>query len=253
MGTTDMGKLCNTCGLNNMGCPGHFGHIELARPVYNYQFMDIIVKILKCICFRCSKLLINKDKPIIESICKKNNRDRWDEICKLCSNISRCGQETENGCGCKQPDRYKPIPIVGIEAIWKSMDQKQIIQAEYVKTLFEKITDEDCNLLGFSSTWCRPEWLICSVVPVPPPAVRPSVKQGDSQRMDDDLTHKLSDIIQFNNGLKKKIESECRSEIIDDWTNQVQYHVATLIDNELPGVNQSTHRSGRPLKSICQR
>ena len=118
MGTTDMGKLCNTCGLNNMGCPGHFGHIELARPVYNYQFMDIIVKILKCICLRCSKLLINKDKPFIESICKKNNRDRWDEICKLCSNISRCGQETENGCGCKQPDRYKPIPIVGIEAIW---------------------------------------------------------------------------------------------------------------------------------------
>jgi DNA-directed RNA polymerase II subunit RPB1 len=83
MGTTDMGKLCNTCGLNNMECPGHFGHIELARPVYNYQFMDIIIKILKCVCFRCSKLLINKDKPIIESICKKCNRDRWDEIYKL--------------------------------------------------------------------------------------------------------------------------------------------------------------------------
>jgi len=253
MGTTDMGKLCNTCGLNNMECPGHFGHIELARPVYNYQFMDIIIKILKCVCFRCSKLLINKDKPIIESICKKCNRDRWDEIYKLSSNIGRCGHETENGCGCKQPDRYKLNPCVGIEAIWKSMDKKQNIQAEYVKALFEKITDEDCNLLGLSSTWCRPEWLICSVVPVPPPAVRPSVKQGDSQRMDDDLTHKLSDIIQFNNGLKKKIESGCRSEIIDDWTNQVQYHVATLIDNELPGVNQSTHRSGRPLKSICQR
>ena len=115
--STDMGKSCNTCGLNNMECPGHFGHIELARPVYNYQFMDIIIKILKCICFRCSKLLINKDKPIIESICKKCNRDRWDEIYKLSSNIGRCGHETENGCGCKQPDRYKLNPIVGIEAI----------------------------------------------------------------------------------------------------------------------------------------
>ena len=43
--------------------------------------------------------------------------------------------------------------------------------------------------------WCRPEWLICSVLPVPPPTVRPSVKQDNSQRMDDDLTHKLADII----------------------------------------------------------
>ena len=65
MGTTDMGKVCNTCGLDNMGCPGHFGHIELARPVYNYHFMDITIKILKCICFRCGKLRVNKELPII--------------------------------------------------------------------------------------------------------------------------------------------------------------------------------------------
>ena len=65
MGTTDMGKVCATCGLDNIGCPGHFGHIELAKPVYNYHFMDIIVKILKCICFRCGKLRINKESSII--------------------------------------------------------------------------------------------------------------------------------------------------------------------------------------------
>ena len=254
MGTTDMGKLCTTCGLNNMKCPGHFGHIELARPVYNYHFINIVVKILKCICFRCSKLLIDKNKTIIDNIRRKPNKERWDELYEMSCKISRCGQETEYGCGCKQPDRYKVDSITGIEAHWKSIDKKQHIQAEYIKTLFEKITDEDCNLLGFSSTWCRPEWLICSVLPVPPPTVRPSVKQGgDSQRMDDDLTHKLSDILQFNNGLKKKLVTETRQEIIDDWTNQIQYHVATLIDNELPGVNQSTHRSGRPLKAIRQR
>ena len=254
MGTTDMGKLCNTCGLNNMQCPGHFGHIELARPVYNYHFIDIVIKILKCVCFRCSKLLLNRDKPIIETISKKSNKDRWNDLYNLSCKINRCGQETEDGCGCKQPDRYKLDPITGIEAIWKTIDKSQMIEAEYIKSLFERISDEDCNLLGFSTTWCRPEWLICSVLPVPPPAVRPSVKQqGDSQRMDDDLTHKLSDILQFNNGLKKKLENETRQEIITDWTNQVQYHVATLIDNELPSVNQATHRSGRPLKAIRQR
>ena len=94
MGTTDMGKVCNTCGLKNTDCPGHFGHIELARPVYYWHFMDIILKLLKCVCFRCSKLLINKDSPIIENIMKQTNKKRWQEIYNLCSKVKRCGQET---------------------------------------------------------------------------------------------------------------------------------------------------------------
>lgn len=257
MGTTDMGKICNTCGLRNTECPGHFGHLELGRPVYYYHFIDTVMKIMKCVCFRCSKLLINLEDPLVENILKNDKKDRWRELYPLCSKISRCGEENENGCGCKQPDRYKLDGPNGIQAIWKDLDgnglQKQNISAEYVKELFERITDTDSNALGFSSTWCRPEWLICSVLPIPPPSVRPSVKQGSSQRMDDDLTHKLADIVKFNNILKKNIEKSQRQEIIDDWTNQVQYHVATYIDNELPGVYQATHRSGRPIKSIRQR
>ena len=77
--------------------------------------------------------------------------------------------------------RYKLDGINGIQGIWKDIGltdvlnttQSQYFSAEYVKALFEKISDEDSNLLGFSSNWCRPEWLICSVLPVPPPAVRP--------------------------------------------------------------------------------
>jgi DNA-directed RNA polymerase II subunit RPB1 len=257
MGTTDIGKTCTTCGLNNKGCPGHFGHINLARPVYHYHFIDITLKVLKCTCFRCGKLLVNRDSNQIQNISKKTARTRWKEICDLSSKISRCGQETEDGCGCKQPDRYKVNDIKGIYAIWKDGDvrEEQRVHAEYVKTLFEKISDEDVSLLGFMTEWCRPEWLICSVVPVPPPAVRPSVKQGgDSQRMDDDLTYKLAEIIRYNKGLQKKISNNNKQDIVDGWTDLVQYHVATLVDNELSGgVNQATHRSGRPLKAILQR
>ena len=257
MGTTEMGKVCNTCGLKNTECPGHFGHLELARPVYYYHFADNVMKIMKCVCFRCSKLLINLEDPLVENILKKDKKERWSDLYNLASKVSRCGEETENGCGCKQPDRFKLDGPNGIQAIWKDLNgnglEKQIIYAEYVKELFERITDTDCNALGFSSTWCRPEWLICSVLPIPPPAVRPSVKQGSSQRMDDDLTHKLADIIKFNNILKKNMEKSQRQDIINDWTNQLQYHIATYIDNELPGVYQSTHRSGRPIKSIRQR
>jgi len=255
MGTTDMGKICHTCGLDNMGCPGHFGHIELAKPVYNYHFMDIIIKILKCICFRCGKLRVNKDSAKIMDIKNKSNKVRWAELYELSSKISRCGQENEEGCGCLQPSRYKLDGVAGIQAKWKDLttDQTQYLEAEYVKSLFEKISDEDSNLLGFSSVWCRPEWLICSALPVPPPTVRPSVKQGNSQRMDDDLTHKLAEIVKYNNSLKKKMESFARKEIIDDWYNMVVYHLITFIDNEQPGISQATHRSGRPLKAIRQR
>ena len=256
MGTTDMGKICTTCGQKNTKCPGHFGHLELARPVYYYHFIDIVIKILKCVCFRCSKILIDKDTNILKNIINKNNKDRFNEIYNLCSKINRCGQVTEDGCGCKQPHRFKCIGEKGIQITWKDLENeetKEILTAEAVKSIFEKITDEDSNLLGFSDIWCRPEWMICTVLPIPPPAVRPSVKQGSSQRMDDDLTHKLSDIIKFNNILKKHIEKSARKETIDGWTEQIQYHIATYINNEIPGMFQAVHRSGRPIKSLCQR
>ena len=213
MGTTDMGKVCTTCGLKNTKCPGHFGHLELARPVYYYHFIDIVIKILKCVCCRCSKLLIDKDNTLVKNILKKNNKDRFNDIYNLCSKINRCGQVTEDGCGCKQPSRFKLEGENGIHITWKDTDgdiqeKKEIISAEYVKSIFEKITDSDCRTLGFSTSWCRPEWLICTVLPIPPPAVRPSVKQGSSQRMDDDLTHKLSDIIKFNNQLLDTVHNK---------------------------------------------
>ena len=259
MGTTEMGKVCGTCGQNNINCPGHFGHIELARPVYHYQFMGIIQKILKCTCLQCSKLLVDKDSPQIKNIMKKSNKVRWAEIHSICQKINRCGQEKDDGCGAKQPDKLKTNGMDGISAVWSKLDtddktsRSQNLTIENVKEIFERISDEDINIMGFSEVWCRPEWLVCSVFPIPPPAVRPSVKQDDSQRMDDDLTHKLCDIIKCNNTLKLKIETNSRTEVIDDWSKVLQYHIATMVDNELPGIAQAVHRSGRALKAIRQR
>ena len=64
MGSTEMGKICQTCGQKNIDCPGHFGHLELAKPVYHFHLIDQVPKILKCVCFNCSKLLINKTDVI---------------------------------------------------------------------------------------------------------------------------------------------------------------------------------------------
>ena len=262
MGSTEMGRICQTCGQKNIDCPGHFGHLELAKPVYHYHLIDQIPKILKCVCFNCSKLLIDKDDNLVKNILKKNPKIRFNEIYAICSKVKRCGEDNIDGCGYKQPDRYKVSNIEGIQAKWTKLEinetnssdiKTQLLKVEHVKSILEKITDEDSEYIGFSRTWCRPEWLICSVLPIPPPAVRPSVKQDNSQRMEDDLTHKLFDIIKVNNTIKGKLSSDPNSDV-DIYAMNLQYHVATLINNELSGgINQAAHRSGRPLKAITQR
>ena len=83
--------------------------------------------------------------------------------------------------------------------------------------------------------------------------MRPSVVQDNNTRSEDDLTHKLFEIIKSDRTLQEKIERNSPKSIIDEHTNIVQYHVATLVDNQIPGVAPSAQRSGRPLKSIQQR
>ena len=71
MGVTDHSKICTTCEQKNTFCPGHFGHIELAKPLFYIHYFDTIKKILKCVCFKCSKLLIDKDSPELKRILNK--------------------------------------------------------------------------------------------------------------------------------------------------------------------------------------
>ena len=73
MGPIDLNTLCPTCNQTCDICPGHFGHIELAEPVFHIHFFQIIQKLLRCICWKCSNLLINpSDHPKEFSL--KNNK-----------------------------------------------------------------------------------------------------------------------------------------------------------------------------------
>jgi DNA-directed RNA polymerase II subunit RPB1 len=260
MGVIDHGKICPTDGLDNKFCPGYFGHIELARPVFHIQYFTIVQKIMRCICFRCGKLLIDKYSAEVKEILKKKGKGRWNEIFSISGRIKRCGQENEDGCGAKQPSKYVRDGVGKIYGEWKDIDvgtkgesSRQYFYAEDILKLFRRISDDDCEILGFSRYWCRPDWMICQALPVPPPSVRPSVRQEGQQRMEDDLTHKLVDIIKTNKTLKGKIDNNASNSIIDEWTMLLQYHVATLVDNEIPNVAPAQQRSGRPLKSIRQR
>jgi DNA-directed RNA polymerase II subunit RPB1 len=262
MGVLDNGKTCRSCGQTNHSCPGHFGHFRLARPVYFIQFFTYILNVLNCVCVRCSKLLI--DKELHKGFTKRRGEARWRAVLSKCSGISRCGQETEDGCGAVQPNRYLRDGIARITAEWvdtlksaEGGDGKskvtQVLEVEYVLRLFRRITDEDVDFMGLNRHFCRPDWMICSVLPIPPPQVRPSVIQDNNQRSEDDLTHKLFEIISTNQRLQDKINNNSAKNLIEDEHTVLQYHIATLVDNQIPGVAPSAQRSGRPLKSVQQR
>mgnify|MGYP001314247726 CR=1 FL=1 len=264
MGVIDHNKICQTCEQKNTFCPGHFGHIVLAKPLFYIQFFDVVKKLMKCICFKCSKLLLDKDQPELKKILSKriSKQKKFEFIYKLCSKnkIKRCGKDIKNnGCGAKQPDKISKDTHVGrIILEWKTKEEEEDIEdmilfGSDVYRIFSRITDEDSNIIGFPRNINKPEDLICTVFPVPPPSVRPSVRNDTGQRCEDDLTHKLCDIVKTNNTLKTKIEKNVNKEQIDYWTILLQYHLSTFIDNKIPGIPQAKQRTGRPLRSLGER
>ena len=260
MGVLEPGLICPTDGLDYMQTPGYFGHINIARPVFYIQYLSTIIKILRCVCIKCSKLLISKDKK--DYILELRSEARWAQVFQYASKIKRCGEDIENGCGCIQPIKIKKEGLASLFAEWDNIDglkndedKKKILNLtpEIVIKIFRRISDEDVTFMGFSPLWSRPEWMICQVLAIPPPAVRPSVKHDSQQRSEDDISHIIVNIIKANTTLQEKIKQNANANVIEDWTTVLQYYIATLVDNKIPGVAAVAQRSGRPLKSIKER
>jgi DNA-directed RNA polymerase II subunit RPB1 len=262
MGVLEPGLICPTDGLDYMETPGYFGHIELARPVFYIQYLNTIMKILRCVCIKCSKLKISKETH--KQALKLSSEDRWNYVFKLASasNITRCGDDISDGCGCLQPKKIKKEGLATLFAEWDNInglgdDDKDKLNMkltpEIVLKIFRRISDDDVNFMGFSPVFSRPDWMICQVLAVPPPAVRPSIKMDGQQRSEDDISHILVNIIKANKTLQEKLQENASSNIIDDWHTVLQYYVATQVDNKIPGVASVAQRSGRPLKSIKER
>jgi DNA-directed RNA polymerase II subunit RPB1 len=256
MGVIDNGKICPTDLLDNRFCPGYFGHIVLSKPVVYIQFLNMVFSVLKNFCIKCSSLLVLLTEDELTILEKLVNKDRMAYVTQKTSKTKLCPK-----CGSLVPSKFIKEGILKIFAVWKSLnvdiepENKKIhLSPEMLLKMFKRISNEESAMVGFDYRWCRPEWFICTVLPVPPPTVRPSVRQGNGQRSEDDMTHKLIDILKTNNHIKKKLEAETSLEnTIEEWVSVLQYHIATYIDNNIPGINQSTHRSGRVIKSIKER
>ena len=277
MGPIEARVDCKSCEQNYVTCPGHFGHIELPKPVFNLQFESDIVKILRCICIKCSRLLVNKDDKIIKNIMtitKNNNKERFEKIFKIIQKVNKitCGaidkkNETlydNGGCGAIQPTKYDSKSFrldYEIIAEWKDDNEDiplnitQKLNAEIILAIFKRITEDDCLVMGFSPKWCLPSWLIITMLPVVPPSVRPSVRQYNSQRSEDDLTNNYYEIIKCTKMLKDVLakNSSVSPEQIKHYNAQIQHRVITLFNNDIKGIPPINTRGGRPMKTLRQR
>ncbi len=267
LGTVDPQFPCYTCHESIQTCPGHFGYINLVKPVYLPHFIDSVKRLLTIICTECSN-------PLISLGAKGKNQNKFNQAYALCKDKQVCYE-----CGAIQPkvtNDHMNIYLTHSNA-GQSVKEKTHLTPEDCLTIFKKINDADLEKLGFS-TICRPEWMIFSVVPVAPPCVRPSVFHDTGTRSENDLTYKYLEILKCNIALKNEIQrfkqqfhelkqktpkDDKYQEIIDTFKAEkekniekrfehLQTHVTTIINNKIPGIT-SKNRSGRPFKCFSDR
>jgi len=228
LGAITPGVRCRTCGGFTKECLGHFGFIELARPVLHIKFLPLIELCLKATCQQCRRILL-KEEDI-----KKKRVDK-------AKNAKKCPY-----CGAKQ----EKIKLEKPSSFYKG--RKRIFPTE-IREMLTEISDEDFQVLGINPKTSRPEWAILTLLLVPPVTTRPSITLETGEKSEDDLTHKLSDIIRANQRLWENLNAGAPEVIIEDLWDLLQYHITTFFDNNISHVPPARHRSGQPLKTITER
>ena len=252
LGTLEPRQRCKTCGNTAIRCPGHFGHIELAVPIVHIEFTKIIFDLLRSTCRNCGRVLLSDDaaKKVRGRIERYNVLLGVvpDEVFKTI--IQEIKMKQCPHCAAAQfkitfekPTKFIEATEAGSEPLTPSMIRERL----------ERVSDEDLEVLGFNPKAARPEWMVLQVLPVPPVYVRPSITLESGIRSEDDLTHKLVDIIRINQRLKENMEAGAPTLIIQDLSELLQYHVTTYFNNEASGIPPARHRSGRALKTLSQR
>ena len=266
LGTLEPGQKCATCGNTALRCPGHFGHIELAEPVIHISFAEYVNKLLHGFCRVCGRIKLNDEeiqmfKSDIDTESEFNPKIKAKmakQIFTKTKKIMLCPH-----CGADQYPIEFVKPTIFHEIIptaEKSGGATRLLPSA-IRERLERIIDDDLTILNFNSILTdngglrtiRPEWFVLQVLGVPPVVVRPSITLESGIRSEDDLTHKTVDILRVNQRVRESKESGTPPLIVQDLVDLLQYHVTTFFDNEVSGIPQSHHRSGRPLKTISQR
>ncbi len=248
LGVIEPGLRCKTCGQKVGDCPGHFGHIDLAMPVIHVGFVKTIRDILRSTDRATGRLLLSDrareeyEKELMQLL--NEGRDTsilTKRLVKECSNVT------------VSPHSGREHGAIDVDKPTTFRENGHKMTPSEVREWLEKVPDEDLPLLGINPNVCRPEWMVLTVLPVPPVTMRPSITLESGERSEDDLTHKLVDVIRINQRLQENRDAGAPQLIVEDLWELLQYHITTYFDNQTAGIPPARHRSGRPLKTISQR
>jgi DNA-directed RNA polymerase subunit A' len=231
LGAIDPGVRCRTCGGHLKECLGHPGMIELARPVIHIKYITIIDLVMRSTCEACGKIMLSHEDA------QKDLKSRIKKA-KDSKKCPHCGIVQER-VKFEKPSQFH----IGKRRMFPSEIRERLV----------KVPDEDLKLLGINPRTLRPEWGILTALLVPPVTVRPSITLESGERSEDDLTHKLSDIIRANQRLWENLNAGAPEVIIEDLWDLLQYHITTFFDNSVAKIPPARHRSGQPLKTINER
>ena len=250
LGVIDPGLRCKTCSSKLKECIGHFGYIEMARPIVHINFVTVVLSLLRGTCKDCGRILIpenkiEKYKQKLDMVQEEAGLDaRRKAIRSILTKL-----KTINKCPYCKARQQK----VTIEKPSTFMENDKKLSPIEVRSRLEKIPDDDTEVFGLKPGYVRPEWMVLTVMPIPPVTMRPSITLETGERSEDDLTHKLGDIVRINQRLFENINAGAPEIIIEDLWDLLQYHITTYFDNSVAQLPPARHRSGQPLKTIAER
>ena len=199
LGITEPSLKCKTCGGRVGTCPGHFGYIDLAEPIIHPGFTKYIKLILEKTCSECGTMLSRTE-----------GKDKRELVC--------------NKCGTKQRKIILDKPTTFRE-ILKKEDREEAIKLtpKTIRERLEKVGNPECGnqkedliKFGLNPDLVRPEWMLLTVLPIPPVNMRPTITLESGERSEDDLTHKLVDVIRINQRLQENKDAGAPQLIIED-------------------------------------
>jgi DNA-directed RNA polymerase subunit A' len=253
-GTLEPRQRCQTCGNTASICPGHFGHIELAVPVIHPSFAKLIHKLLNMTCRNCGRIpLPNENLDEYRRKIENEKKLLGLQSSSLFKTIELKTKKNLTCPHCGAPNyKIKFTKPTSYQEILEN-DSVNMLTPSMIRERLERILDDDLKIVGLDPEAARPEWSVLQVFPVPPVYVRPSITLESGIRSEDDLTHKLVDIIRINHRVKENIEAGAPALIVQDLSELLQYHITTYFNNESSGIPPARHRSGRALKTLSQR
>jgi DNA-directed RNA polymerase subunit A' len=249
LGVIDPGLRCKTCGQKLKECPGHFGYIELARPVIHIMFVRQIHNLLKATCKYCGHVLVPDVnlKKYLALLSRVGDEEGFEARRRKVKDIVE-KHKVKDKC----PHCEKKQDTIKLEKPYNFYENEIRLSPIEIRARLEKIPDEDLEVFGYTKGF-RPEWMVLTVLQIPPVTMRPSITLESGERSEDDLTHKLGDIVRINQRLFENINAGAPEVIIEDLWDLLQYHITTFFDNEVPQLPPARHRSGQTLKTLTDR